>query len=109
MGQNFVGVRYHHKPTNLVLFGAIDDLWEMGKPVGHGGRWKNSAVKAGVPSDPYLIGYYDKKSLEISHESTDIGYFDIDAVNEWHLAHKVLAKKALNFTRNEEPFSAIKL
>ena len=25
--QNFVGVRYHHQPTNLVLTGAIDDLW----------------------------------------------------------------------------------
>jgi len=25
--QNFVGVRFHHKPTNLVIFGAIDDLW----------------------------------------------------------------------------------
>lgn len=25
--QNFVGVRFHHKPTNFVIFGAIDDLW----------------------------------------------------------------------------------
>jgi len=24
---NFKGVRCHHKPTNLILFGAIDDLW----------------------------------------------------------------------------------
>ena len=24
---NFVGVRYHHKKTNLIIFGAIDDLW----------------------------------------------------------------------------------
>lgn len=26
--QNFVGVRYLHKPTNLTIFGAIDDLWQ---------------------------------------------------------------------------------
>ena len=26
--ENFVGVRYHHKLTNLVIFGAIDDLWQ---------------------------------------------------------------------------------
>lgn len=25
--QNFVGIRYSHKPTNLLVFGAIDDLW----------------------------------------------------------------------------------
>ncbi len=25
--ENFKGVRYHHKPTNLVVTGAIDDLW----------------------------------------------------------------------------------
>jgi CRISPR/Cas system-associated exonuclease Cas4 (RecB family) len=25
--QNFVGVRFHHRPTNFVIFGAIDDLW----------------------------------------------------------------------------------
>lgn len=24
---NFTGVRYLHKPTNLLVFGAIDDLW----------------------------------------------------------------------------------
>jgi len=25
---NFVGVQYLHEPTNLLLFGAIDDLWQ---------------------------------------------------------------------------------
>ena len=25
--ENFKGVRYHHAPTNLVVTGAIDDLW----------------------------------------------------------------------------------
>jgi CRISPR/Cas system-associated exonuclease Cas4 (RecB family) len=25
---NFKGIRYHHKATNLLLFGAIDDLWQ---------------------------------------------------------------------------------
>jgi len=28
---NFTGVRYVHKPTNLLIFGAIDDLWENSK------------------------------------------------------------------------------
>ena len=26
--QNFKGVRYHHEPTNLLITGAIDDLWQ---------------------------------------------------------------------------------
>ena len=46
--------------------GAVDDLWNLGKPVGQGGPWKNSEVKAGVPSDPYLMTGYDKKSLSIT-------------------------------------------
>lgn len=29
--ENFVGVQYHHEPTNLVIFGAVDDLWETPK------------------------------------------------------------------------------
>lgn len=61
-----------------VWVGAIDDLWEMGKPVGYGGPWKNSAVKAGEPSDPFLIGFYDKRLLEISHEATQAVTFRIE-------------------------------
>lgn len=52
-----------------VWCGVIDDLWKLGKPVGQGGPWKNEQVKAGIPSDPYLIGYYDRKSLSLSHSS----------------------------------------
>lgn len=51
-----------------VWAGAIDDLWTLGKPVGHGGPWMNTVVKAGEPSDPYLIAFYDKKSLELSSD-----------------------------------------
>ena len=50
-----------------VWAGVLDDLWKMGKPSGHGGPWKNTAVKAGESSDPYLIGFYDKRSLTLSH------------------------------------------
>lgn len=54
-----------------VWAGAIDDLWHMGKPTGHGGPWVESQVKAGVASDPYLIGFYDKRTMSLSH--TDSG------------------------------------
>lgn len=62
-----------------VWLGAIDDLWKLGKPAGHGGPWKNSAVNAGEPSDPYLIGYYDERSLEISHNNGKTVTFRIEA------------------------------
>jgi len=53
-----------------VWAGAIDDLWKLGKPVGTGGPWKNSRVQKGIPSDPYLIGFYDKRTLQLSHEQS---------------------------------------
>ncbi len=52
-----------------VWAGTIDDLWKLGKPTGEGGPWKNSAVKSGIASDAYLIGFYDKKNLRITHNS----------------------------------------
>jgi hypothetical protein len=52
-----------------VWLGDIDDLWRMGKPRGQGGPWLRTAVRAGEPSDPYLMAGYDKKLLELSHDS----------------------------------------
>ncbi|MCX6952037.1 MAG: hypothetical protein NTV51_07705, partial [Verrucomicrobia bacterium] len=52
-----------------VWVGAVDDLWSFGKAVGVGGPWKDSAVRAGEPSDPYLLTGYDRKKLTLSHTS----------------------------------------
>ncbi|MDR0394148.1 MAG: hypothetical protein LBH77_03210 [Tannerella sp.] len=52
-----------------VWAGVIDDLWKLGKPVGQGGPWKDTVVKKGEASDPYLIAFYDKKELNLSHHS----------------------------------------
>jgi hypothetical protein len=49
--------------------GSIDDLWKLGKPVGHGGPWLHTAVKARQPSDPYLMTGYDRKRIELSHDA----------------------------------------
>jgi hypothetical protein len=51
-----------------VWAGTIDDLWKMGKPTGKGGPWKDTPVKAGKVSDPYLIGFYDTKQLTLRHD-----------------------------------------
>ncbi len=61
-----------------VWAGALDDLWKLGKPTGHGGPWLNSPVKAGTPSDPYLIGFFDKRKLQISHDLNDAVTFRIE-------------------------------
>ena len=53
-----------------VWLGAIDDLWSFGKPVGVGGPWKDTAVTAATPSDPYLLTGYDRKKLTLSHTAT---------------------------------------
>lgn len=61
-----------------VWVGAIDDLWQLGKPVGKGGPWKDSDVKASVPSDPYLIAFYDNKTVTLSHQSDQEVLFTVE-------------------------------
>jgi hypothetical protein len=60
-----------------VWAGAIDDLWKLGKPTGEGGPWKNTDVKANIPSDPYLFGFYDQRSLQIQHNENQPVTFTI--------------------------------
>jgi hypothetical protein len=61
-----------------VWVGVIDDLWKLGKPTGRGGPWLRTEVAADEVSDPYLIGFYDEKSLTLSHESDDPVTFHIE-------------------------------
>jgi hypothetical protein len=48
--------------------GALDDLWQFGKPRGVGGPWRDSVVAADTTSDPYLLGGFDRKTLTLSHD-----------------------------------------
>ncbi len=57
--------------------GAVDDLWQFGKPRGSGGPWYASAVKANVPSDAYLATGYDRKRLTLT--STAAATFRLEA------------------------------
>lgn len=80
--ENFVGVQYHHPATNLLIFGAIDDLW-----VNPDGElivvdYKATAKKSEVNLDaPWQIAY--KRQMEIyqwllrqnGFEVNDTGYF----------------------------------
>ena len=62
----------------MLWAGAIDDIWSMGKPRGQGGPWKDTAVKAGTVSDPYLMTAYDKKSLTLTADKDAILTAEID-------------------------------
>lgn len=81
--------------------GTIDDLWAMGKPTGQGGPWKDTDVKANSPSDPYLIGFYDKRSLGISHESQEPITFRIEVEpighGPWMLYKEVTVEPGTTF------------
>lgn len=58
-----------------VWAGAIDDLWQLGLPTGKGGPWIATKTETGVPSDPYLIGFYNSRSMTLSHNSlTDVTF-----------------------------------
>ena len=59
--------------------GAVDDLWKFGKARGVGGPWKNTTVKAGETSDPYLMTGYDNKRLVLSHTSNETVKIRVEA------------------------------
>ena len=61
-----------------VWCGSLDELWELGKPRGEGGPWLDTPVEAGVPSDPYLMTGYDRKSVRLSHDSASPIRFNLE-------------------------------
>lgn len=81
--ENFVGVRYHHKPTNLVIFGAIDDLWQnsLGKYIVVDYKSTSKAGEITELDQDWQDGY--KRQMEIyqwllrqnGYKVSDTGYF----------------------------------
>lgn len=65
--------------------GEIDDLWRMGEPRGSGGPWKDSAVAANTPSDPFLMYGYDRKELVLTSSTAATVTVEVDflADNTW--------------------------
>lgn len=62
--------------------GAIDDVWAMGKPRGTGGPWKDTAVKAGEASDPYLMTAYDQKTLTLASDKDSTVTVEVDLTGD---------------------------
>ncbi|MCC7495342.1 MAG: hypothetical protein IT204_23535 [Fimbriimonadaceae bacterium] len=48
--------------------GVADELWRLGKPRGVGGPWLDTPVRAGEPSDPYLLTGFDRRRVALRHD-----------------------------------------
>ncbi len=80
---NFTGVQYLHQPTNLLIFGAIDDLWQNSKGEFMVVDYKATAKKEEITelNQGWHRGY--KRQMEIyqwllrqnGHKVSDTGYF----------------------------------
>jgi len=80
---NFTGVQYLHKPTNLLIFGAIDDLWQNSKGEYIVVDYKATAKKDEITelNEEWHEGY--KRQMEIyqwllrqnGYKVSDTGYF----------------------------------
>jgi hypothetical protein len=74
------------QPQSGLWFGKTDDLWNWGKPQGWGGPWRKTAVKAGEPSEPFLMTGFDKKVLHLKlHNGSATITIEIDflGTGEW--------------------------
>ncbi len=54
------------EPQSGLWFGKTDDLWRHGKPAGWGGPWWDDDVRAGEPSDPYLMTGFVYKCIHLA-------------------------------------------
>lgn len=80
---NFTGIRFLHKKTNLLIYGAIDDLWQNSKGefivVDYKATSKNGEIKE--LNEEWHEGY--KRQMEIyqwllrqnGYNVSDVGYF----------------------------------
>ena len=78
---------------------AIDDMWKAGKARGFGGPWKDTAVKAGEPSDAYLMNGFDRKTLTLAADAATTVTMEVD-VTGWGVwvkagEHALVAGKPL--------------
>ena len=62
--ENFKGVQYHHKPTNFIMTGAVDDLWVDGEGEVVVVDYKSTSKTTKVNLDAeWQIGY--KRQMEM--------------------------------------------
>jgi len=53
-------------------------LDQLGPAIGRGSVWVDEAVKAGIPSDPFLFSGYDHRGLHLHHDSKETVTFRLE-------------------------------
>jgi hypothetical protein len=108
---NFTGVQAVHEPTNLHIFGAVDDIWvnEDGELIVVDYKATAKATEVGIDSD-WQISY--KRQMEVyqwllrqnGFKVNDTGYFvytngrfDLDGFND----HLEFRTKVISYTGND--------
>ena len=97
------------QPQSGIWFGQTDDLWRMGKPAGWGGVWRNSPVKAGDRSDPFLMTGFQRKVLHLITDRPGARVaieIDPTGTGEWAQYDEVLLRKSYAAVSFPEGFSA---
>ncbi|MEK7576406.1 MAG: PD-(D/E)XK nuclease family protein [Patescibacteria group bacterium] len=81
--ENFVGIQYHHKPTNFIFFGAVDDIWVNPQGELHIVDYKATSKDGAVEFGDSIWHDAYKRQMEIyewllrhnGFEVSDISYF----------------------------------
>ncbi|MBI5385005.1 MAG: hypothetical protein HZA90_10005, partial [Verrucomicrobia bacterium] len=58
-----------------------EELDQLGPALGRGAVWLDDAVKAGVPSEPFLFAGFDRRSLHLAHDSSEPVKFALEVMN----------------------------
>jgi hypothetical protein len=66
------------QPQAGLWFGKTDDLWAFGRPTGAGAVWRNTAIRAGECSDPFLMSGFDHKVLHLRHDASQGATFTVE-------------------------------
>lgn len=74
------------QPQSGLWFGKTDDLWSWGRPQGWGGPWRNTPVRKGEFSDPFLLTGFQRKALHLAadREASFAVQVDILGNGTWH-------------------------
>lgn len=62
--------RLNGQSNSNLWFTTWDRLGEAGRPAGFGGVWLRDPVKAGQPSDPYLLAGYAQRVIHLAHRAS---------------------------------------
>lgn len=108
------GIQPHAPPSRHLLrspdgraavwAGAIDDLWQLGKPRGRGGPWHETPIQAGEPSDPYLFWGYDRRRLNLTASAPVTVRVEVDLTGDgFWVKHQTFAVALASPVRYDFP------